>query len=74
MITSTLLNAEEAAEYLRLKPATLAKFRHVGGGPQFVKLGSRCLYPRESLDAWIRANLVVSTSDYMAAEKTGAKQ
>ncbi len=32
-MSTPLLTAAEAAEYLRLRPCTLAKYRSVGGGP-----------------------------------------
>lgn len=71
------LSERETAEYLRGKgshgaPASLRKWRSVGGGPSFVKIGSRVLYPRSSLDDWIakrRSPLVKSTSELAGLEK-----
>jgi predicted DNA-binding transcriptional regulator AlpA len=36
--------------------ATLAKMRWNGTGPNYAKLGSRVLYRRSDIDAWIAAN------------------
>ena len=49
------MRAKEAAEYLRVSPATLAKLRCLGGGPRFAKPSARLvLYDRQDLDAWLR--------------------
>jgi hypothetical protein len=57
-----LRNAREASNYLRNKfgisrtPATLAKLRVLGTGPEFVKVGSRDVaYPEAGLDAFAEA-------------------
>lgn len=50
---STLLNTQQAAERLGLARATLAKLRAQGGGPPFVKLGAKVLYPEAELCAWL---------------------
>jgi predicted DNA-binding transcriptional regulator AlpA len=46
------LRTPAAAEYLGLKPATLEKYRIVGGGPDFVRIGRAVIYEREALDTW----------------------
>ncbi|HYD32098.1 MAG TPA: hypothetical protein VEB64_14755 [Azospirillaceae bacterium] len=65
----------EASEYLRLahgievKPATLAKWASVGGGPRFQRLNRSPLYPVSELDAWALAKLsdpMQSTSEAAA--------
>jgi hypothetical protein len=63
METTKLLTANEAAEFLRLKPSTLAKLRCVGGGPKYLRRG-RCLYPLHELEAWIKDRTVSSTAEY----------
>ena len=66
MPATHLLTAAEAAEFLRLRPSTLAKYRCVGGGPTFSKIGGRVLYPRENLERWITECTVSSTAEYRA--------
>lgn len=46
------LRARDAASYLGLAPATLSKYRCLGGGPPFMKLGRAVVYSRRDLDAW----------------------
>ncbi len=45
-----------------LSRATLASLRCRGGGPPFLKLGRRVVYPLSELRAWRDARLVRSTS------------
>ena len=46
------LRAPDAARFLGLAPATLAKLRCIGGGPVFAKFGRAVVYDRTDLDAW----------------------
>jgi hypothetical protein len=50
-----LLDTFQTAERTRLARATLAKLRVIGGGPPFVKLGSKVLYEETDVAAWIAA-------------------
>ena len=56
---SELLSRAEAAEYLRIRPQTLAVWhtthRHV---IPFIKVGSRVFYRRADLDAWLASRVV----------------
>ncbi|MFO1126350.1 MAG: hypothetical protein U1E25_14470 [Methylocystis sp.] len=57
------LSTRESCEYLRekhgvrLAPATLNKYRCLGGGPLFEKFGATVLYKPNSLDSWALAKL-----------------
>lgn len=71
------LNGVELSEFLMLKhglkiaPATLAKWRSVGGGPRFYKASCTPLYPVAQADEWARARLgalKTSTSDNGATQ------
>jgi hypothetical protein len=69
---TTLLDTHQAALRLGLARATLAKYRVVGGGPPFVKLGAKVLYPEPDLAAWLAAKpRQFSTSD--GGGETGPK-
>ncbi len=57
------LNAKQAAEYLGLKPNTLAKMRVYGNGPAYRKHGQRVLYSFDDLTAWSDASKRSSTSE-----------
>jgi len=59
----TFLNAKQAAEYLGLKPNTLAKMRVYGNGPEYRKHGQRVLYSLDDLTAWSDASKRSSTSE-----------
>jgi predicted DNA-binding transcriptional regulator AlpA len=58
-----ILNNEEAAGYLRRSQSFLNKKRCSGGGPRFVRIGSRIGYLRTDLDDWLAAQRRWSTSD-----------
>ena len=64
----TFLTTGEAANFLRLSPRTLERFRVEGTGPSFTKAGpglrARVLYRRSDLEAWLDSYRFVSTSQY----------
>lgn len=43
--------------------STLQKLRVRGGGPQYAKVGSKCLYRRDWMRAWLESHAITSTSD-----------
>ncbi len=59
----TFLNPKQAAEFLGLKPNTLAKMRVYGNGPQYRKHGFKVLYARADLVAWSERSARKSTSE-----------
>lgn len=57
------MTAREAAFYLRSSTSDLAKLRHFGGGPLFIKKSARkILYRRTDLDAWVAGRTFTSTT------------
>ncbi|WP_241694349.1 helix-turn-helix domain-containing protein [Komagataeibacter melomenusus] len=63
------LRGGEAAELIGVSIRTLEKYRCTGGGPPFLKVGSRVLYLREDVEAWLQRHRCQNTSDdnYAAA-------
>jgi predicted DNA-binding transcriptional regulator AlpA len=59
------LSNDEAAAVLKLSPRTLEKFRVIGGGPRYRKLGRRVVYSVQDLETWADARACDSTSDYL---------
>lgn len=58
-IRPDFLTETEAADYLSVKPHTLATWRTTGRyGLPFVKIGSKVRYQREALDAWMKSRTV----------------
>ena len=53
---SALLNAKEAAEYLKLSYYTLEKWRTRKQGLPYVKIGTRVFYRQSDLDNWLASN------------------
>lgn len=58
-----LLNTAQAAAVVDLSPRTLERYRVVGGGPCFRKIGRWVRYTPEDLERWLESRLRVSTSD-----------
>ncbi len=58
-----LYNEGEAADLLRRSTRTLQYWRHVGGGPRYLKAGRRVLYRGRDLEAFVECNLRTSTRD-----------
>lgn len=52
-----------AAEYLGVSPRTLEKWRVIGGGPPFSKLGGAVVYDQTTLDTFLRERIRTSTSE-----------
>lgn len=61
------LDTPAAAFYLGVSASWLAKLRHYGGGPEYLKLGRRVVYKPGALDAWADQGVRASTSDERAA-------
>ena len=53
----------EAARKLRTNVRTMERWRTLGNGPPFVRVGRRVAYRRGDLDAWVQANVVRHTSE-----------
>jgi len=56
------LSCGEAARYTDLSIKTLEKYRLIGGGPTFVKMGARVAYLIDDLDAWLNNRRRSNTS------------
>lgn len=59
-----LLSPKIAAQFLTMTENRLAKYRHTGGGPTFIRLGRRIFYRESDIEAWIEKNRFSSTSQY----------
>lgn len=64
MVTETLLRTGEAASFLRVSTATLARWRMVGSGPAYIKSGPRIVvYRKSELLNWQNSRVCQSTAD-----------
>ena len=61
-LSSELLTTDEAADCLRIAKQTLARWRCEGGGPPYVKLGSKVLYPRDGITTFVGGRLIQATA------------
>ena len=57
-IIQEVLNEKEAANYLRISPKTLQKWRSVGGGPEYRLVGGkRVVYKIEDLRSFLELRI-----------------
>jgi len=54
----------EAAEYLRIKPATLEVWRCRGRGPKYQKIGRRVVYDRKFIEEFANDHTVLTADTY----------
>ncbi len=65
--TTRYESRRQLADRSGLSERTYEKLALDGGGPPFVKVGRRVLYPVDEADAWLKARMVRSTSEQSAA-------
>lgn len=62
-----LLTTRKAAEYLGLKSQTLRKWRTLGGGPRYIRLGDgprgRVVYRATDLMEWLDSRTYTNTAE-----------
>jgi len=66
------MNQMELAERWRISPRTLERWRWIGDGPRFVKLGGRVVYRLCDIEEYEQAMIRSSTSDNVHTEQAGA--
>lgn len=69
-MTELLLDTISTAKRIGIASATLATMRVRGGGPPFIKVGARALYPVADLEAWIASQPRKSTTAPMYGTST----
>lgn len=57
------MTPEEAAEYLRLSPRTLERYRYMGSGPRFRRFGRKIRYTMWDLDVWADTRSYIMTDE-----------
>ena len=59
-----LVNDVQAAEVLGIAPATLRKWRCLGGGPGYYRIGRLIRYRSDELFEWVEGHRKQNTSQY----------
>ena len=57
-----LLTPKQTAKHYGFGVSTLAKWRVQGGGPEYLKIGAKIMYPQRAFEAWLDSKKVASTS------------
>ena len=60
----TCLNQTELAARWKINPRTLERWRWIGDGPRFLKIGGRVIYRIEDVEAFERAALSAAGEKY----------
>jgi predicted site-specific integrase-resolvase len=60
------LKQRDLADRWNISPRTLERWRWVGEGPQFIKIGGRVVYRLEDVEAFERNQLRASTAETSA--------
>ena len=69
-----LLSVAQTSNFLGVAASTLNKWRVVGSGPEFVRLGRRIMYRRQALEAFISDKSYPHTSAYSFQSRANAKK
>jgi predicted site-specific integrase-resolvase len=67
------LNQTDLAKRWRLSPRTLERWRWAGRGPPILKIGGRCLYRLEDVEAFEADRLRSATSRQRQVRQRGRK-
>jgi excisionase family DNA binding protein len=54
-MTVEMLDLERVAELLGISTRSVRRFSDAGSMPPPVRLGKRCLWPRETIEEWVRS-------------------
>lgn len=65
------LRDKDVANMLGLSPATLAKWRQIGYGPDFVKIGYKIRYAQAAVTSWMESKTRKSTAETPARGERG---
>lgn len=65
-----LIDQTAAARRLGIRPATLERWRWLGVGPRYLKLGRCVRYAPEDLEAFVAASARVSTTDPQGSKRS----
>lgn len=58
MMARKLLGQRETADYLGVRPQTLANWRYLSKGPRYFRVGQLVKYDERDVDAWLDAGAV----------------
>ncbi len=67
-----IINSKTLATRWRMSPATLARWRHEGRGPLFLKIGGKILYRLEDIENFERQATLQETKKDDGIELTDA--
>lgn len=63
-ISMDLMSPKEVADMLRIKTKTLYNWMQKGKSPKFLKFGSKVLFDKQEVIAWVKSHEHSSTCEY----------
>lgn len=60
-----LITPQQLADLVGVAVSTLKKWRSIGGGPPWVRIGRRIFYDLVEVEKWIDQNRFRSTAEYI---------
>jgi predicted DNA-binding transcriptional regulator AlpA len=63
IVLASLVNQKIAAQLLGISVRTLERYRVVGSGPRYVRLGRLIRYRQVDIEDFVKSNLCTSTSE-----------
>jgi DNA-binding transcriptional MerR regulator len=69
-VSTRHLNQRELAERLNISPRTLERWRWIGEGPPFLKIGGRCVYRLQDIERYEAKQLRESTTTLPSIQPT----
>ena len=67
-----LLPPDSVAALVSISIVTLTRWRRLGTGPRFVKVGRRIVYRRGAVEAWLGSREFASTAEVRVRERGAA--
>ena len=74
VVTRNYLNVRQAADFIGISKSSLDKQRLSGKGPRYLRVGSRILYRRDDIDAWLSRFEQSSTAENQRAPITSDRR
>lgn len=66
MTDKTFLNQHELSKRWKLSPRTLERWRWLGTGPRYHKIGGRVIYRLEDIESWEQNRSFICTAQQEA--------
>ncbi len=67
----TRITEEDLAKYWKVKISTLRKWRSLGTGPAYVKVGAKIIYKKEAIEKYEQERTFLAPNERIIPQTTG---